>query len=242
DVSSTKKGESLADTIKTVSGYCDVIVIRHPVEGAARLASEVSEVPVINGGDGANQHPTQTFLDLFTMREHFTDLSRVKVGFLGDLKYGRTVHSLAWALSLFRTSMWFIAPELLCMPEFLTEEIKANGSRTTELEDLGRVPGLGLDVLYVTRIQRERFGDMQEYAKVAGYYRLTGETVRGLGRDIKIMHPLPRVDEILPEVDELENAVYFKQAHNGIPVRQAVLALVTGALKPGPGSEDGVLV
>jgi aspartate carbamoyltransferase catalytic subunit len=242
DVSSTKKGESLTDTIKTVSGYCDVIVIRHPVEGAARLASEVAAVPVINAGDGANQHPTQTFLDLFTMREYFTDLSRVKIGFIGDLKYGRTVHSLAWALSLFKTSMWFIAPELLRMPEFLTEEIRDNGSRTTELEDLGKVPDLDLDVLYVTRIQRERFGDMQEYAKVAGYYRLTGETVRSLGRDIRIMHPLPRVDEILPEVDELDNAVYFKQAHNGIPVRQAVLALVTGALKPGPGTADGVLI
>jgi aspartate carbamoyltransferase catalytic subunit len=237
DVSSTKKGESLADTIKTVSGYCDVVVIRHPVEGAARLASEVSGVPVINAGDGANQHPTQTFLDLFTMKEYFTDLPEVKVGFLGDLKYGRTVHSLAWALSLFKTSMWFISPELLRMPDFLTEEIHSNGSQTTELEDLNDVPDL--DVLYVTRIQRERFGDLQEYARVAGCYRLTEETVGKLGARIKIMHPLPRVDEIAPEVDSLENAIYFKQAHNGIPVRQAVLALVTGALRPGSGVVNG---
>jgi aspartate carbamoyltransferase catalytic subunit len=228
-VSSTKKGESLADTIRTVSGYCDAIVIRHPVEGAARLAAEVSGVPVINAGDGANQHPTQTFLDLFTMSEYLSDLSQVKVGFLGDLKYGRTVHSLAWALSLFRTSMRFISPELLRMPEYLMEEIRSSGSQTEEVEDLAAARDL--DVLYVTRIQRERFGDMQEYAKVAGSYRLTRDSVLSLGKRIKLMHPLPRVDEIAPEVDNLPNAVYFQQAHNGIPVRQAVLALVTGALE-----------
>lgn len=229
EYTSVQKGESLVDTVKTVSGYCDVIVIRHPVEGAARLASEVSRVPVINAGDGANQHPTQTFLDLFTMNEFFPDLSEVKVGFLGDLKYGRTVHSLAHALSLFRAKLWFISPEILRMPDFLLTEIEENGSETHEIasiEDLNEK----LDVLYVTRIQKERFGDMQEYQRVAGCYRITLKSLQCLGEGIKIMHPLPRVDEIAPEVDQLENAIYFRQAHNGIPVRQAVLGLVTGAI------------
>ncbi len=232
DVSSVKKGESLTDTIKTVSGYCDVIVIRHPVEGAARLASEVSGVPVINAGDGANQHPTQTFLDLFTMRELFSDLSQIRVGFVGDLKYGRTVHSLSYALSLFKTRIWFISPETLRMPDFLIDEVVKNGSRIKEVSEIEDVDEK-LDVLYVTRIQKERFGDLQEYDKVAGYYRITEEVVETLGGDVKIMHPLPRVDEIAPSVDSLKNAIYFKQAHNGIPVRQAVLGLVTGTISPG---------
>jgi len=230
EVSSAKKGESLADTIKTVSGYCNVIVIRHPIEGAARLASEVSDVPVINAGDGANQHPTQTFLDLFTMSEFFPDFSKVKVGFLGDLKYGRTVHSLAYALSLFKTRLWFISPELLKMPDYLTGEVKENGSEIREIEEIKELDER-IDVLYVTRIQKERFGDMQEYEKVAGCYRITRNVVEDLGEGIKIMHPLPRVDEIAPEVDTLENAMYFKQAHNGIPVRQAVLGLVIGVIE-----------
>ncbi len=237
DVSSVKKGESLADTIKTVSGYCDVIVIRHPVEGAARLASEVADVPVINAGDGANQHPTQTFLDLFTMRELFSDLSGIKVGFVGDLKYGRTVHSLSYALSLFQTSLWFISPEILRTPDDLVDEIKENGSRIRELEELEDIKEK-LDVLYVTRIQKERFGDMQEYEKVAGYYRITEDVIQTLGSNIKIMHPLPRVDEIAPSVDSLDNAIYFRQAHNGIPVRQAVLGLVTGSIQQKNGGES----
>jgi aspartate carbamoyltransferase catalytic subunit len=229
DYTSVKKGESLYDTIKTVSGYCDAIVIRHPVEGAARLASEVAAVPVINAGDGANQHPTQTFLDLFTMTEFSKDFSGLNVGFLGDLKYGRTVHSLAYALSLFRTPMWFISPEILKMPDYLVHEINENGSRTREVEDLDELDAR-IDVLYVTRIQKERFGDMQEYAKVAGCYRVTKKVVESLGGNIRVMHPLPRVDEIALEVDELDNALYFKQAHNGIPVRQAVLGLVLGTI------------
>jgi aspartate carbamoyltransferase catalytic subunit len=229
EYTSIKKGETLKDTIRTVSGYCDVIVIRHPVEGAARFASEVASVPVINAGDGANQHPTQTFLDLFTMSELFSDLTGVRVGFLGDLKYGRTVHSLAYALSLFHAPMWFIAPELLKMPDDLVREIRENGSAVEETTDLDELQG-GLDVLYVTRIQKERFGDMQEYERVAGCYRVTNKIVGQLGASIRIMHPLPRVDEIAPEVDEMENALYFRQAHNGIPVRQAVLGLVLGVL------------
>jgi len=227
---SVTKGESLMDTIKTISGYCDVIVIRHPIEGAARLASEVASVPVINAGDGANQHPTQTFLDIFTMSELFSDLSRLKVGFLGDLKYGRTVHSLAYALALFKAPLLFVAPEVLSMPDYLVEEVREMGSEVREcesLEDIEKPP----DILYVTRIQKERFGDLQEYERVAGTYRVTPKTVETLGGNIRIMHPLPRVDEIAPEVDRMENAIYFKQAHNGIPVRQAILGLVTGMIK-----------
>ena len=226
---SVTKGESLVDTIKTISGYCDVIVIRHPVEGAARLASEAATVPVINAGDGANQHPTQTFLDLFTMSERFRDLSGVRVGFLGDLKYGRTVHSLAYALSLFRAPMVFIAPEILSMPGYLLDEIREMGSETGQYEALSDID-VPLDVLYVTRIQKERFGDMLEYERVAGTYRVTPETVRSLPEGVRIMHPLPRVDEIDVKVDAMENAIYFEQAHNGIPVRQAILGLVTGAV------------
>jgi len=231
DASSTsiEKGESLFDTVRVVSGYCDIIVIRHPVEGTARLASEAATIPVINAGDGANQHPTQTFLDLFSMSELFDDLSEIRVGFLGDLKYGRTVHSLAYALSMFKTPMCFISPEILKIPEFLLLEIKNRGSEVVEMEKIEDVKKK-LDVLYVTRIQKERFGDLQEYERVAGCYRITKKTVERLGRDLKIMHPLPRVDEISLEVDELENAIYFKQAHNGIPVRQAVLGLVIGAI------------
>jgi aspartate carbamoyltransferase catalytic subunit len=229
EYTSVTKGESLIDTIKTISGYCDVIVIRHPIEGAARLASEVATVPIINAGDGANQHPTQTCLDIFTMSEFFSDFSKIKVGFLGDLKYGRTVHSLSYALALFRTPLWFIAPEILSMPGYLLEEIREMGSKTREYEGLADVDE-PLDVLYVTRIQKERFGDQQEYERVAGTYRVTSKTVLALGGTLKIMHPLPRVDEIATDVDTLENAIYFRQAHNGIPVRQAILGLVTGAI------------
>jgi aspartate carbamoyltransferase catalytic subunit len=229
DYTSIKKGETLKDTVRTVSGYCNVIVIRHPIEGAARFASEVASVPVINAGDGANQHPTQTFLDLYTMSEHFSDLYSVRVGFLGDLKYGRTVHSLAYALSLFQAPLWFFAPDLLKMPDYLVNEIRENGSEVKEMRDLEDLQD-NLDVLYVTRIQKERFGDMQEYERVAGCYRITKKIVTQLGEGIKIMHPLPRVDEIAPEVDDMKNALYFRQAHNGIPVRQAVLGLVLGVL------------
>lgn len=229
DYTSVKKGESLGDTIKTVSGYCDLIVIRHQLEGSARYASEVASVPVINAGDGANQHPTQTFLDLFTIREYFQDFSSLKVAFLGDLKYGRTVHSLAYALSLYKTTIWLISPDLLRMPQFLVEELRANGSSVREIDTLEQIQET-FDILYVTRIQKERFGDLQEYMKVAGSYRITREVVKSLGENIKIMHPLPRVDEIDVEVDKTDNAIYFKQAHNGIPVRQAILGLVLGTI------------
>lgn len=228
--SSQSKGESFADTIKTVTGYCDAMVIRHPVEGSARLASDIATVPVINAGDGANQHPTQTFLDLFTMQESFGRLEGLHIGMMGDLKYGRTVHSLATAMSLFGARMTFISPQTLQMPDMIKMELEASGVNFREVRQPEEA-GDDLDILYVTRIQRERFGDPQEFESVAHSFRVTAETIRVLGGRVLVMHPLPRVDEISEEVDELPNAIYFRQAHNGIPTRQALLGLVTGGLK-----------
>jgi len=229
--SSQSKGESFVDTVRTVEGYCRAMVIRHPVEGAARLASRTVSVPVVNAGDGANQHPTQTFLDLFTMYERFGRLEGLRVGMMGDLKYGRTVHSLTHAMAMFGSEMTFISPPSLRMPEQIKEELSAAGISFHEAEEPEQAADRRLDVLYVTRIQRERFGDPQEYESVAHSYRVTPDTVLALGGEVSIMHPLPRVDEIAEEVDALENAIYFEQAHNGIPTRQALLGLVTGGLQ-----------
>ena len=227
---SVKKGESIADTIRTVTGYCDVIVMRHSVEGAARLASEVSDVPVLNAGDGANQHPTQTFLDLVTMQEEFGRLEGLRVGMVGDLKYGRTVHSLPHALGQFGARLTFISPPSLRMPQHLLKDLDEQGCEYQELIDFTEV-GSSLDVLYVTRIQKERFGDFQEYERVAGSYRIGRKALELLGPQTRILHPLPRVDEIAPTVDSDPRALYFRQAHNGVPTRQALLALVTGAIR-----------
>lgn len=230
DSSSASKGETLKDTVKTVTGYCNVIAVRHPLEGAARAASEVARVPVINAGDGSNQHPTQTLLDLFTIKEKLGSLDGLKIGLLGDLKYGRTVHSLAMALSLYNVQLYLISPRILQMPDHYRSYLQRANISFVESESLDDI-GKELDVLYVTRIQRERFGDSQEYEKVAGSYRVTPDTLDKLNSHTRIMHPLPRVDEISAEVDETENAIYFEQAHNGIPVRQTLLGLVTGALE-----------
>jgi aspartate carbamoyltransferase catalytic subunit len=228
--SSVQKGETLRDTIKTVSGYCDVIVMRHSLEGAARLAADCSDVPVINAGDGSNQHPTQCILDLFTIKEQFNTIDGLNIGLLGDLKYGRTVHSLAMALSYYKVNLFLISPKLLEMPEHLKAFLLKKAVPFKETKDLEDVLS-SLDILYVTRIQKERFGDPEEYEKVAGCYKVDLETISMMSKHTKIMHPLPRVDEIDMQVDETENAIYFKQAHNGIPVRQALLGLVTGAIK-----------
>jgi aspartate carbamoyltransferase catalytic subunit len=229
-VSSTSKGESLADTIKTVTGYCDVIVMRHSIEGAARLASEVATVPIINAGDGANQHPTQTFLDLATIKEEFGKFDDLTIGMLGDLKYGRTVHSLAMALSLFNVKFVFISPPSLRMPDDTLDQLSTNNAEYEEVVDLEEL-SKKLDVLYVTRIQKERFADFEEYERVAGAYRIDKSTLDVVGRDARIMHPLPRVDEISEDLDQTDNAIYFRQAHNGIPTRQALLGLVTGTIE-----------
>ncbi|AAL80723.1 aspartate carbamoyltransferase [Pyrococcus furiosus DSM 3638] len=227
--SSVKKGESLADTIKTVEQYSDVIVIRHPKEGAARLAAEVAEIPVINAGDGSNQHPTQTLLDLYTIRKEFGKIDGLKIGLLGDLKYGRTVHSLAEALAYYDVELYLISPELLRMPRHIVEELREKGVTVYETSDLMSVIG-ELDVLYVTRIQKERFPDEQEYLKVRGSYQVNLQVLSKAKETLKVMHPLPRVDEIHPEVDKTKHAIYFKQVFNGIPVRMALLGLVLGVI------------
>ena len=222
--SSVKKGESLADTVRVIEGYADALVLRHPSEGAARMAAEYVDVPLINAGDGAGQHPSQTLLDLYTMREA-TGLDGVTVGVVGDLKYGRTVHSLAEALTVFDAQMHFVSPESLRLPRSVRYDIEAAGGEVREHEALDAVLP-DLDVLYVTRIQRERFPDESEYREVAGNYRIDDETLAAARDDLTVMHPLPRVDEIDPAVDVTDHARYFQQAHNGVPVRMALLDLL----------------
>lgn len=219
--SSVKKGESLADTVRVVEGYADAIVLRHPREGAAKMATEFVDVPVVNAGDGAGQHPSQTLLDLYTIREN-AGLDDITVGILGDLKYGRTVHSLATALTEFDARMHFVSPESLALPRSVRFDLHEAGAQVREHTDLEEVLS-DLDVLYVTRIQRERFPDEDEYQAVAGQFRVDGETLAAAKEDLTVMHPLPRVDEIDPEVDGTDHATYFEQAHNGVPVRMALL-------------------
>lgn len=226
---SKSKGESLADTIRMAEAYSDVIVIRHPNDGAARLSAEVSKAPVINAGDGSNQHPTQTLLDLYTMQKEREligeTLEEMKVAFVGDLKYGRTVHSLAKALSHFNAEMYFVAPEQLQMPEYILEDLKESGI-TYHLHDHYEEIINQLDFFYMTRIQRERFPDDEEYQKVKGVYVISKESLEGKCKDsMKILHPLPRVDEIATDLDDTKYAKYFEQAANGVPTRQALLAL-----------------
>ncbi|MDD1718970.1 MAG: aspartate carbamoyltransferase [Methanoregulaceae archaeon] len=221
EVSSMAKGETLADTIRVVSGYVDTIVLRHPKEGAARLASEFSSVPVINAGDGAGQHPSQTLLDLYTISESMP-IEGIDIGLMGDLRYGRTVHSLAHALSLYGTRIHTITPRGLELPSPLANELRENGTEVIENEDITEVIR-SLDVLYVTRIQRERFPDAASYYNVASSYRITPDLLEGVRPHMIVLHPLPRVDEIAPEVDALKYAKYFEQARNGVPVRMAML-------------------
>ena len=225
--SSVKKEETLWDTAKMSEHYCDVIVIRHPVEGSARLAAEATSKPVINAGDGANQHPTQTLLDLYTIQKVKGKLDNMNIGMLGDLKYGRTVHSLTTALSHFNPTFYFIAPSALQMPETYLDELKEKGIKFVTESSLTKV-SKKLDILYVTRIQKERFPDPVEYEKYKGFYKLDKKLLPRIKKDLKIMHPLPRVDEIDKSLDETEHAIYFEQAANGIPVRKAILALVLG--------------
>ena len=221
DSSSVKKGESLADTVRVIEGYADALVLRHPSEGSAKLASEFVDVPVVNAGDGAGQHPTQTLLDLYTIREN-AGLDDLTIGIVGDLKYGRTVHSLAHALTNFGAEQHFISPESLRLPSEIRYDLRSAGTTVREHTDIEDALG-ALDVLYVTRIQRERFPDENEYRQVAGEYRIDSGHLDAASPDLTVMHPLPRVDEIAPDVDETDHATYFEQAHNGIPVRMALL-------------------
>ncbi len=225
-MSSLSKGESLLDTIRVVEGYCDAIVLRHPREGAARLAAETAHVPVINGGDGSNQHPTQTLLDLFTMREATGRLDGLRIAFLGDLRYGRTVHSLASALCHFDVELSFVAPDGLRIPSQLREQVAARGRLGREVEQLERLPPI--DVLYVTRIQKERFPDPLEYERVRDAYRVDRAALEPFGDDLKVLHPLPRVNEVSPDVDDHPGALYFQQTRNGVAVRMALLHLILG--------------
>jgi aspartate carbamoyltransferase catalytic subunit len=226
DSSSVKKGESLADTVRVVEGYADALVMRHPSEGSAQMASEYVDVPLINAGDGAGQHPTQTLLDLYTIRES-AGLDGLTIGIMGDLKYGRTVHSLAHALTNFDARQHFVSPESLQLPRSVRYDLHEAGASIREHTDLTEVLP-ELDVLYVTRIQRERFADESEYRAVAGEYRIDADTLADTRDDLTVMHPLPRVDEIAPDVDETDHATYFQQAHNGVPVRMALLDLLLG--------------
>lgn len=225
--SSVPKGESLHDTTRMLSAYADAIVLRHPNEGAARLAAQASDKPVINAGDGAGQHPTQTLLDLATMQEAFGTLSGLKVVLLGDLKYGRTVHSLAHALSVFGVELVVSAPPGLGLPDEVREHLDSMGAKVTEVDQIHKAVR-DADVLYVTRIQKERFGDLAEYEKVAGSYRIDRALLAGAKPRLIVMHPLPRRTEIAPEVDATSHAAYFRQAFLGVPVRMALLQLILG--------------
>ena len=222
--SSISKGESLADTVRVVAGYSDALVIRHPKEGSARLASQFSPVPVINAGDGAGHHPTQTLLDLYTIKKE-SRLESLSIALVGDLKYGRTVHSLAYALSLYGADITLVSPPSLRMPEPIRSDLASKGTLLREACDLGEVVN-NVDVLYMTRIQRERFPDPVEYKKVASSYRITPEFLSGARENLIIMHPLPRVDEISPAVDQTAHARYFQQSFYGVPVRMALLKML----------------
>ncbi|MCX7862599.1 MAG: aspartate carbamoyltransferase [Bacteroidales bacterium] len=225
--SSVQKGESLKDTILTVAQYADLIVMRHPIEGSARWASEVSPVPIINAGDGANQHPTQCLLDLYTIKETQNTLENLTITFVGDLKYGRTVHSLIQAMSNFNPVFFLVSPESLKLPneyKLLLDERNINYSEHKDLQEVIKQS----DIVYVTRVQRERFSDPMEYEKVKNAYVLSASMLEGTKPNLKVLHPLPRVNEISTDVDDTQKAYYFQQALNGVFTRMAIMALMLG--------------
>jgi len=221
---SAKKGETLADTARIISSYTDAIIQRHPKDGAARVSAEFSKVPVINAGDGTNQHPSQTLLDLVTIYETQGRLNKLKIAMAGDLKYGRTVHSLCQALKRWDCGFAFVSPPSLAMPEYITEELEAAGCRYQILPDLETAVEWA-DILYMTRVQRERF-DEQEFAKIQGKFNLNAAMLANARPNLRVLHPLPRVDEIHPDVDATPHAYYFEQATNGVYARMAILSLV----------------
>jgi aspartate carbamoyltransferase catalytic subunit len=227
--SSVSKGESLNDTILTVSNYADIIVMRHPREGSARFASEVSPVPVINAGDGANQHPTQTLLDMYSIRKTQGKLDNLQIAFVGDLKYGRTVHSLTFAMCNFNATFHLVSPEELKLPSYVKRRIKENKLDYFQYTDINEVIPQ-VDILYMTRIQKERFSDPIEYEKVRNAYILRNEMLQGAKKNMRVLHPLPRVNEIELDVDTNPMAYYFRQAQNGVYVRQALLASILGVV------------
>jgi len=231
ELSSVKKGESFSDTIKMVESYSDVIVVRHPNDGAARLASTTSQKPVLNAGDGSNQHPSQTLLDLYTIKDEKGTLNNLSIAFVGDLKYGRTVHSLVKALTHFNPVIYFVAPKILQMPSYLIDDLDKNNIKYEILEDFRDCLDK-IDVFYMTRIQKERFPDIEDYEKLKGVYVINKKNILGKCKeDMIILHPLPRVDEISTDLDDTKHALYFKQAKNGIPIRQAMMMKVLDKVK-----------
>ncbi len=236
---SVMKGETLKDTIETVANYVDLIVLRHPFDGSARWAAEITtmrtrrgmpKVPIISGGDGKNEHPTQTMLDLYSMLMTQGRLESLNVALIGDLKYGRTVHSLSYALSMYGTKLSFVAPDMLQIPPHITSFLDRRGIRHSEYSRIEDAVAEA-DVVYMTRIQKERFPDENEYNKVKGLYRISKSTLSIAKPTMRLMHPLPRVDEISLDADDDPRAYYFQQAGNGVPIRAALLALVMGVCK-----------
>jgi aspartate carbamoyltransferase catalytic subunit len=229
--SSVAKGETLYDTMQMVDGYADVVAIRHPQQGAAQYSADAIEIPVLNAGDGAGNHPTQTLLDLFTIREAHGTLEGLNVVLVGDLRYGRTAHSLSHALVRFGATLTLVSPDSLRMPTEIVADLTAGGAEITETIDFtGTIAGA--DVIYMTRIQKERFPDEDEYSKVAGIYMLTASDLAGAKENMIIMHPLPRVNEIHPSVDSTRHARYFQQAFNGVVARMALLCDCLGIKVP----------
>ncbi len=222
---SVTKGETLNDTIKIVCNYCDMIVMRHPLEGSARYASEVSSVPVVNAGDGANQHPTQTLLDMYSIKKTQGRLDDVNIFMVGDLKYGRTVHSLLMAMSQFRTTFHFISPDELKMPDEYKQHLDALGLKYYEHKDFTDIIAEA-DILYMTRVQKERFSDPIEYERVKNVYILKNEMLENTKDNMKVLHPFPRVNEIQEDVDDNMKAYYFTQARNGVFTRQAIITSI----------------
>ena len=222
-VTSSSKGETLKDTIMMVSNYADIIVMRHYLEGAARYASGVAPVPIINAGDGANQHPSQTMLDLYSIYKTQGTLENLNIYLVGDLKYGRTVHSLLMAMRHFNPTFHFIAPEELKMPEEYKAYCRAQGIRYEEHTEFDEQTIAEADILYMTRVQRERFTDLMEYERVKDVYILKNSMLASTRPNLRILHPLPRVNEIAYDVDSNEKAYYFQQAHNGLFARQALI-------------------
>lgn len=228
---SVSKGETLYDTMQMIDGYADIAAIRHPRQGAAQYSADAVEIPILNAGDGAGNHPTQTMLDLFTIRQSHGDLEGLNVVLVGDLRYGRTVHSLSHALVRFGASLTLVSPATLRMPKEIVADLRSQGSEVAETESLQEQINHA-DVIYMTRIQKERFPDEDEYAKVAGIFKLNSSDLSAAKKDMIVMHPLPRVDEIDPNVDSSDHAKYFEQAFNGVPTRMALLCRSLGVEVP----------
>ena len=225
--SSVAKGETLKDTVKTVSQYADVIVIRHPRTGSAKEAADAVPIPIINAGDGTGQHPTQALLDIYTIKKELGSLKNITISMVGDLKNGRTVHALVDLLSLYQAKFYFVSPNLLRMPEEISSSLRGKGMEVIETGDMAEAARAS-DLIYMTRVQKERFEDLSEYERVKGSYIINKAFLDRLKKRVIILHPLPRVDEISTDVDEYPGAAYFRQMRNGVFIRMALLAMILG--------------